>query len=359
MIQHSFSAAVPLKKLNSDMKREIERRFQRALLIVLVAVFGSTEIQAQSLEGDDDFNKGARTSLQFLKIGIGARQAALGEASIAMVRDVNSVFWNPANIAGIENVEAGFNYIRWLADLNYVAGSIGYRMGTFGIVSGYVASLDYGDIPEALVTGQGGANDTRTGNMFSGGDLMIGITFAREFTDRLSIGVSGKYLRESLFDYSGSTFAWDVGTNYNLGYKGIRLAMAAQNFGGSVNFLEEGSQTEGFDVPITFRLGVSMNVVSPEGNSLIAMGPGHEVRFGIEAINTNDFNERFHIGGEYSFHEWVMLRAGYRLNYEEGNLALGFGLAPRFSGMEVRVDYAYVGYEFLEAPHRFTMTLAF
>lgn len=346
------------------MNCEIEYRLRRILIVLLVGAFGlggmsvgGMEASAQTLEGDDDFNKGARTSLQFLKIGIGARQAALGEASIAMVRDVNSVFWNPANIAGVENLEVGFSYVRWLADLNYVAGSLGYRLGTFGIVSGYVASLDYGDIPEALVGGS--ANDTRTGNTFSGGDLMAGITFAREFTDRLSIGVAGKFIHEDLFEYSASTFAWDVGTNYDLGFKGIRLAMAAQNFGGSVDYLDQGSDTEGFDVPIIFRIGLSMDVVSPGGNSLVAMGPGHTFRMGFEAINTNDFSERFHIGGEYAFNEFLMLRGGYRVNYAEGNLALGFGIAPRFAGMEVRVDYAYVDYEFLDAPHRFTMTLAF
>lgn len=327
------------------------------VLGMVLLLLSATSVRAQSLEPDDDFNKGARTSLQFLKIGIGARQAAIGEASIALVRDVNSVFWNPAGVAGIEDAEVGFSYVRWLADMNYVAGAVGYRLGTVGILSAFVSSLNYGDIEEALVSG--GANDTRTGKTFSGSDMMIGLSYTREFTDRLAIGISGKFVREELFTYSASTLAWDVGTNYNLGFKGIRLAMAAQNFGGSVDYLGEDSQSEGFDVPIIFRIGLSMNLASPDGNSLITLGPGHAVRLGLEAINTNDFNERFHIGGEYAFHDFLMIRGGYRINYEEGNVSLGFGLAPEISGMEVRVDYAYVQYDFLNAPHRFTMTLAF
>jgi hypothetical protein len=330
-----------------------------ALMSVCLLIWSTGRVSAQSLEPDDDFNKGARTSLQFLKIGIGARQAAMGEASIAIVRDVNSVFWNPANIAGIEKFETSFSYVRWLGDMNYVAGALGYRLGTIGIVSGYLASLDYGEIPEALVTSGSGNSDTRTGNSFSGNDFMAGLTFAREFTDRLSIGLSGKYIHEGLFTYSASTFAWDVGTNYDLGYKGIRLAMSAQNFGGAVEFLEEGSQAESFDLPIIFRIGLSMNLLSPDGNALGSLGSGHAIRMGVEAINTNDFNERFHVGGEYTFNDFLAVRAGYRMNYEEGNLALGFGVAPEISGMEVRVDYAYVGYEFLDAPHRFSLTLAY
>ncbi len=343
--------------------RKGEKEVRKSIVLVLLSagllVLGPGTASAQTLEPDPDFNKGARTSLQFLKIGLGARQAALGEASIALVRDVNSVFWNPANTTGIETLEAGFSYVSWLADMKYVSGAVGYRLGNFGIVSGYVASLDFGDIQEALVTTGSGASDTRTGNLVSGTDFMAGLTFAREFTDRLSIGIGGKYIYEGLFTYSTSTFAWDVGTNYDLGYKGLRLAMSAQNFGGAVEYLEQGSQAESFDLPIVFRIGLSMSMISPDGNSLGSMGPGHDLRVGFEAINTNDFNERFHFGAEYMFSDFLALRGGYRMNYSEGNIALGFGIAPEISGMEVRVDYAYVAYEFLEAPHRFSLTMAF
>lgn len=319
----------------------------------------SAAAQALGQGDDDEFNKGARTSMQFLKIGLGARQSSLGEASIAMVRDVNSVFWNPANITGIESMEVSFSYVRWLADLNYVAGAIGYRLGSLGVVAGYVGSLDYGDIPEALAVSPTGGNDTRTGSSFSGGDLVAGLSFSREFTDRLSIGLSAKYLHESLWDFSTSTFAFDVGTNYDLGYKGVRLAMSAQNFGGAVEYLEQGSQTEAYDIPIVFRIGMSANLMSGSESALLDMGPSHRMRIGFEAINTNDFNERLHFGAEYSFADFLALRAGYRFNYEEGNVSLGFGLSPSIGNLQARVDYSYVQYDFLEAPHRFSLTLAY
>lgn len=329
------------------------------ILILAILGAGTTDVRAQMLEPDPDFNKGARTSLQFLKIGMGARQSALGEASIAMVRDINAVFWNPANITGIERSEVSFSYVRWMADMNYVAGAAGYRLGTIGVLAGFVGSLDYGDIPEALAVSTSGANDTRTGHTFSGGDLMAGLSFSREFTDRLSIGVTAKYLRESLWDYEASTVAFDVGTNYDLGYKGIRLAMSAQNFGGSVKFLDQGSQSEAYDVPIVFRIGLSGNLVSGSESALMDMGPLHQVRVGAEAINTNDFSERVHVGAEYLFGDLLALRGGYRFNYEEGNAALGFGLSPSVGDFEARIDYSYVDYDFLNAPHRFSLTLGF
>lgn len=206
-----------LRWRNMDERTMTARELCR-LLLLLALLLGTGPAAAQTLEPNEDFNKGARTSLQFLKIGVGARQSAMGEASIALVRDVNAVFWNPANISGIESFEASFSYIRWIADLNYVAGAAGYRLGTLGVLGVHAASLDYGDIPEALASGATGAADTRTGRSVSGGDVLAGLTFAREFTDRLSIGVGGKFIRETLFEYSSATFAWDVGTNYDLGF---------------------------------------------------------------------------------------------------------------------------------------------
>jgi hypothetical protein len=328
-----------------------------ALLLAVVLAWPATAPTAagQDLQQDDTFNKGGRTAFQFLKIGLGARQAGLGEASIAAVQDVNAVFWNPAGLRGLTGVETSFSYVNWLADLNYVAGVIGARWQPVGVVAFSIASLDYGTIDEALVSGGG---DTRTGQTFSGSDLLVGATFAREFTDRLALGVGVKFLRESLFDYAVNSIAFDVGTNYHIGYHGTRLAMSAQNFSGSVRWLgDESDRQEGYDIPLVFRIGVSTNLIGSD--AFLNLGPLHQVTVSAEAINTNDYSERLHVGAEYAFSELLMLRGGYRMNYAEGNLSLGVGLAPSVSGIELRVDYAYVAYEYLNAPHRVTLVLAF
>lgn len=334
-------------------------RFAVLLTALLLAA-----LPARAQNGDDplapkdDFNKGGRTAFQFLKIGLGARQTALGEAGIASVRDVNAMFWNPAGISGIASTEVSFSYNRWLADMNYVAGAVGMRWKGVGVFALGVAALDYGDIPEAIVPPEGSTDSGLTGNTFSGGDFMAGLAFSREFTDRLSIGLGVKFLRESLFDYAVNSYAFDVGTNFDMGYKGLRLAMSVQNYGGSVRYLDETVSDRTYDLPLLFRIGLSTSVVGA-GNAFVDMGPAHQLTFSVEAINTNDYSERLHFGAEYAFNDFITLRGGYRLNYEEGNFSAGVGLAPRLPGMEMRVDYAYVAYEFLDAPHRFTVSLAF
>jgi hypothetical protein len=274
------------------------------------------------------------------------------------VRDANSVFWNPAGVTGIQSTEASFSYSNWFADMNYLAGAVGAHWHGIGAISVGVTSLDYGSIPEALVENPSGSSDTRTGSTFTGGDMLVGLALSREFTDKLSIGVGVKYIQEKLFVYNVHVFAYDIGTNYDVGYKGIRLAMAAQNFGPSVKWLEESNRPEGYDLPLTFRIGTSFNLFDAE-NGFLSLGEGHRMMIAADAIHTNDYGDRLHLGAEYTFGNFLALRGGYRFNYEEGNLSLGVGLSQALGTMNVRLDYAYVGYTHLNTPHRLTLSVAY
>lgn len=327
------------------------------VLLVAASLVPAGQALGQGLEQSSDFNKGGRTAFQFLKIGIGARQAGLGESGIASVRDVSGIFWNPATISGVASTQVALTYTRWFADMNLAAGAVGWRWNGVGVFALSVASLDYGDIPEAVVTpGRGG--DGRTGASFTGGDLLVGLGYAREFTDRLAIGLNAKFLRETLFDYGVNTFAFDVGTSYGLGFNETRLAMSAQNFSRAVRWLgDDSDRQEGYDIPLVFRIGLSTALLGEE-NAFFSAGPLHHVTVSAEAVNSNDYSERLHFGAEYGFSDFLSVRGGYRLNYAEGNWAVGFGLHPRTENLAFRLDYAYVHYEYLTSPHRITVLLS-
>jgi len=310
----------------------------------------------------DNFNKAGRTSMQFLKIGVGARPAALGEACVANLNDVNAVFWNPGAITCIQSFEAGFTYTKWFGDLNITSGAVGFRLGQLGVIALNYISLDYGNLQEAPVTSSsGGAGlDTRTGNTFGGGDLALGLTFARKYTDKLSIGVNVKYLREELYTFTSSLLAFDVGSYYLTGWRGIRLAMSAQNFAGQARWLHTKQETEqSFDLPLLFRIGWSIDLLGGE-NLFLGGGPSqHRFSFNMDAIHSNDYAERLHIGVEYWLFDRFSLRGGYRFNYNEGNLSLGGGLDYQLSSFNIQIDYAYVNYDFLESPHRVSLLISF
>ena len=85
----------------------------------------------------------------------------------------------------------------------------------------------------------------------------------------------------------------------------------------------------------------------------------HLVTFNLDAIHSNDYKERLHLGLEYKVYGIFSLRGGYKLNYDEGNLSFGAGVDYTFNGIRLNFDYAYVNYDFLQSPHRFTVSLGF
>lgn len=306
------------------------------------------------------FNKVGRTSLQFLKIGVGGRESALGEACIADPRNINSLFWNPAGITTINNVEFSFHYTRWFLDLNVLGAAAGVNLGNWGVLAVNYIFLDYGDLDLAPVTSSSGALDTRTGNKFTGKDLAFGVAYARKFTDKLSIGVNVRYLREDLYKYTSDLFSFDVGSYYNTGWKGIRLAMSAQNFSSQARWLQTGEESQqSYELPLLFRVGWSIDLMGGEDLFLGGDPDAHRVTFNMDAIHSNDYAERINMGLEYVFLDQFFIRGGYRINYDEGNLSGGIGLNTRISDFDIQFDYSYVKYEFLESPHRFSLLLSF
>ena len=58
------------------------------------------------------------------------------------------------------------------------------------------------------------------------GVCIRGIFYARRVTDRLRIGVTGKYIREDILTSYMQSFALDIGSNFNTGIYGFVLGMS-------------------------------------------------------------------------------------------------------------------------------------
>ena len=113
---------------------------KRIMTIILIAGLVSS--------ASAEFSKVGSTGAQFLKIGVGSRYQAMGEASVATVNDVYSMFWNPAGLASIERGEIGFTNVNWVLDidLNYIGFAKYFDgIGTFGACA-TVLSMDKQEI---------------------------------------------------------------------------------------------------------------------------------------------------------------------------------------------------------------------
>lgn len=303
---------------------------------------------------------------QFLKIAVGSRYQGLGEASVALVNDVYSMYWNPAGLTDIENTMVSFTNVDWLLDinLNYVAMAQHFEdVGVFGISA---TILSTGDQEITTFQNQGG-----TGETYSASSYQVGLSFARQLTDKFSFGITGKYIGEKIYNEQSQGFAFDFGTMLYTGFRSLRLGMSISNMGPELKFtgpdltvgydpLGGGGanspvgaelKTTPYDLPLTFRFGAAYDFDFGE-NSLVTVA--------TEMKHPNDQEQQGSIGFEYSYSEKFFLRSGYKLNYDEEGLTFGGGLSTNVSNSTtVHIDYAWQDFGRLEQTHRFSVGFTF
>ncbi|MCB5250445.1 MAG: PorV/PorQ family protein [Candidatus Cloacimonetes bacterium] len=319
------------------------------------------------------FGKTGTASLQFLKLGIDARAIGMGEAFTAVTDDVSSIYWNPAGISRNFDNQIMFSHTQWPADImhEFVAYSQETDYGILGFHAS-VLHMDDMDVTEEDVFGP-------TGEKFTSSNVAVGLTYAQAFTDKFSFGITGKYLREDIWDDYIQSFSVDVGTLYNTGYKNLTIGMSLRNFGPDVKYEidndgdgkidedpfdlfdndgdglvdEDGPETE-FKIPMNFSLGVAMDVFREDNKYLIVSA---------QLDNCVDRKETWNLGAEYNINN-LFLRAGKQIGLDAADWSLGFGVkVPTRIGV-FNVDYAYtdmgrLAEDFLNSAHRISVKLAF
>ena len=83
---------------------------------------------------------------QFLQIPVGARAEAMGGAIVGLTDDASSIFWNPAGLLKINNVQAHFSYMNWFDLFDFNAASLVYNAGEFGVFGASMVSFTTGNM---------------------------------------------------------------------------------------------------------------------------------------------------------------------------------------------------------------------
>jgi hypothetical protein len=325
--------------------------------MVLVIVFGVCgQGYAQSGIAPYEIERVGQSGWQFLKVNADARQAALGGASGALgYGEANNVFGNPAALAYIDNMDVALNRAEWIAEIRYSSAAVAKQVGRLGVFAISVAALDFGEMAETVnvpIEGQGRTEAVITGNTFDATNLAAGLSYARHITDRLAVGGNIRWIREQIAEVSMSNWSLDFGTNFYTGFRSLRLAFTARNFGPDAQFLgySEEFQSEPADVrmPVEFQFGTAMDFFDGEGsNNMLTLA--------TSAYQANDGPPKVNVGAEYRYAELFSLRGGYRFNYDEQSLTLGAGLNYALAGYGARLNYAYLGFGALGQVHMFSV----
>nr|MBN2277204.1 PorV/PorQ family protein [candidate division Zixibacteria bacterium] len=287
------------------------------------------------------------TGVNFLELGVSARAMGMAEAFTAGVTDASAVYYNPAGLTYVYGSEVMLTHIDLPAGINYEFAALAMPSERLGGVIGIgVYALGTGDILRTDYPYPQGIDQSGNKQYFSAGDVAVGVSYGRFLTDKFSIGFTVKYLQENLETSKASGWAADVGTCYNSGYRDFKIGMMISNFGPDMKHIQED-----FPLPINFKFGASINVLDNDN---------HLVTFAAEGGHPSDNLEKYNVGLEYRFQDYISLRLGERFNYDSDGFTAGGGIwIPIGEETDISVDYAYQDFGYLNQIHRFSIGFAF
>lgn len=313
-------------------------------------------------EGIAQQDKLAQTGMKFLSISVSPRAAALGSAFTAVEGGSTMLFYNPAAMAWqTESFTAGLGRTSWIASIDYDYASLSYQPsgGQYGVFGFSFLSADYGDLEETIrFDNEQGFLDIGT---FSPQSWSFGFGYARAVTDRFAVGGHMKYANQDLgnsiisstgegsyerSENSKSVMAFDFGMFYKTGFRSLNFAVSARNFAKEITYEEES-----FQLPLTLRIGVSMDILDLTG----ADKTSQSFTVMVDAENPRDFSEQLRVGGEYLFYETLALRAGYAFPTDEEGISLGAGVKQALGSVGFGADYSYTDFGLFSSVNRFSI----
>lgn len=276
------------------------------------------------------------TGAQFLKVGVGARELAMGSAASALTEGANSVNWNPGRLAGLKRKSVTASYNSLFVDESQ--GFIGYASplsGDTGVIGVGVNYLTVSNI-EARA-----ADTENVDSKFGNNNTAVSLSYARaEMRPGLDLGASLKYISQKLNTRNDKAIAVDLGSAYKIN-SDWTAAFAVRNLGSSI----------GPDkLPLTLKGGAATRFF---GGKLIAAAD----------LDWLAYDERFYVdlGAEYALNSYLAFRAGYQIGRSRDKLGglTGFGTGLGFKLDRFNLDYAFVPLGDLGNTHRMTLGFNF
>ncbi|MCP4568182.1 MAG: UPF0164 family protein [FCB group bacterium] len=278
-----------------------------ALAAIIAGFFGEVTVAGEY----------GATTAGFLKIGVGARAAGVGDAYTAIADDASAIYWNAAGISRLDSRQMQFSHYSWYQDIkveNFFAVFPGQRI-SFGAGITY---LDYGDFQSYDVDGD-------PGDQLSMYNLVAAFSAAGNINETFSIGVTAKYIEQSFDIVKGSAFAGDIGLMAE--FDKLRFGLAAVNFGSKMKFIQQEDE-----LPAAIRVGVSLREF------------GDRALFTIEAHAPIKGRLTLHQGVEFKINDQLYARTGavYRTNTLQDMNALSFNLGAGLVYGVGRFDYTFI-----------------
>jgi hypothetical protein len=281
----------------------------RKILTVIFIIFLGTGLFAQN-------DGSANTGLTFLKLGVGARSIAMGDAFSSVADDGTAVIYNPARLNSGLNNNVTIMYNSAMQDLtnNYIGTKVKFnKLGIgFGLLKTSVSDIEVRTIPGAPI------------DKFDAQNISMNLALCYELYKNLTFGISSKLIYEKIYIEEASGVGFDIGTNFTK--DNISVSFVLSNLG-SINALKEASSK----LPTAVRFGGAYNFRKSNLNFILALDGFKVLDGGKMHINS---------GAEIGYKDLLFIRLGYQTAYENKGFTSGLGL--KYKG--ILLDYAFIPY---------------
>ena len=309
----------------------ILRGYQNIQIVMIKRIllaFSATLILTSNYAGNPD-RQGEAGAYELL-LNPWARTIGLHSMNTGLVRGVEAMSLNVAGLSRINSTEIGVAHSIYLQGTGLGLNSIGLakkigQNGTFGVA---INALDFGktavttnDLPEG------------TGATFSPTFFNVGLSYSHVFEKKVSVGITTRFINETLANISASGISIDAGVQYVSGSEKyperFKFGISLRNVGSPMRFGGQGLNVTGtnpdgtlpykltfaskgarFELPSQLNIGGAFDILPEENLRLTAVGN----------FTSNAFS-RDEIGGglEFSFNNLFTLRGGYK--HELGTVA--------------------------------------
>ena len=296
---------------------------KKGLLVVISVLLSVVRMQAQE----------SQEVYSFLRLPVSAHVAALGGDNITLTDDdATLIFHNPALISGVTDKSINLNFMTYMEGAKTASASFvkAYKeRATWGVAAQY---MDYGTMKQTTV------DNVETGD-FSARDIALAGTFTYLLSDRISGGVTGRFISSHIASYNSAAVAVDLGVNYQDSERGWSLSAVAKNLGGQIKAYEDDFER----IPLDLQLGVTKRLI------------GSPLRLSATLSRLNNWDQglikHVAVGADLLLGENIYVAAGYnfrrasemKITDDEGDSNHGAGLSLG-AGLQLQRFKLHVAY---------------
>lgn len=268
------------------------------------------------------------TGVEFLRIGVGSRSIAMGNAYIGISDDSYGIFYNPAGIGNIQSFHFSSFYARWFLDTDLASISGVIPLGNKGVIGFGIRGL-YTDKIEQRTEESPWDYD-----YYSAYFLNPSIAYAKRFQNfGFGIGING--MNAKIEDETGNSFFLNSGISYYT--KFVDFGVSLSNLG--TRILNTG-------LPANLRMGLCFK-------------PTYDLFLSADIIKPFEDDLSYNFGLEFSLVDNLTFRFGYNNNFYSESFFKKLSGGIGFNAGNFMIDYTAASSGIFGLTHFFTISYTF